>query len=63
MDGQATKAVASYKDNFVYGVDLAGDEEKFELWYSQDNREFRLAIEFNAGVQVAYPDAVVLAKA
>ena len=63
LDGQATKAVASYKDNFVYGVDLAGDEEKFELWYSQDNREFRLAIEFNAGVQVAYPDAVVTAVA
>lgn len=62
LDGQKTKAVASYKDNFVYGVDLAGDEEKFELWYSQDNREFRLAIEFNAGVQVAYPDAVVIAK-
>lgn len=63
LDGQSYKAVASYKDNFVYGVDLAGDEEKFELWYSQDNREFRLAIEFNAGVQVAYPDAVVVAKA
>lgn len=62
LDGQSYKAVASYKDNFVYGVDLAGDEEKFELWYSQDNREFRLAIEFNAGVQVAYPDAVVVAK-
>lgn len=53
--------VASYKDNFVYGVDLAGDDEVAKMWYSEDNREFRLAIEFIAGVQVAYPDLVVTA--
>lgn len=58
LDG-TSKMYASYKDNFVYGVDLAGDEEKIEFWYSQDNREFRLAIEFIAGVQVAYPDMLV----
>ena len=52
---------ASYKENFVYGVDMSGDDEKFDLWYSQDNREFRLAVEFIAGVQVAYPDMVVTA--
>lgn len=62
LDNNAVKCVASYKDNFVYGTDLSGDEEKFELWYSQDNREFRLAVEFTAGVQVAYPDMVVIAK-
>lgn len=58
LDG-TDKIYASYRENFVYGTDMAGDEEKFELWYSQDNREFRLAIEFTAGVQVAYPDMVV----
>ena len=57
------KVFASYKDNFVFGTDMAGDDEKFELWYSQDNREFRLAIEFTAGVQIAYPDLLVEAKA
>lgn len=61
LDGTG-KAFASYRDNFVYGTDMAGDEEKFEFWYSQDNREFRLAIEFTAGVQVAYPDMVVEGK-
>lgn len=54
---------ASYADNFVYGVDLDGDEEKLEMWYSQDNREYRLAIEFIAGTQVAYPDMVSMAVA
>lgn len=62
LDGQAYKAVASYRDNFVYGTDLADDNEKFDFWYSQDNREFRLAIEFNAGVQVAFPDLIAAAK-
>lgn len=52
---------ASYKDNFVYGVDLTSDAEQYDFWYSQDNREFRLAVEFIAGVQVAYPDMVVAA--
>jgi hypothetical protein len=43
-----------------YGTDLAGDEEVYKLWYSEDNREFRLVIEFIGGVQVAYPDQIVL---
>ena len=55
------KIVAGQLDkNFFYGCDMMNDEEKFELWYSQDFREFRLAIEFNAGVQIAFPDEVVL---
>lgn len=62
LDGQSYKAVASYRDNFVYGTDLADDNEKFDFWYSQDNREFRLAIEFTAGVQIAFPDLVAVAK-
>ena len=62
LDNQNVKAVASYRDNFIYGVDLTGDEEKLDMWYSQDNREFRLAVEFLAGVQVAYPDMVAVAK-
>lgn len=62
LDGTG-KYFASYRDNFVYGTDMQGDEEKCELWYSQDNREFRLAIEFTAGVQVAFPDMLVEAKA
>lgn len=62
LDGTG-KIYATYADNFVYGVDLTGDEEKYEMWYSQDNREFRLAIEFTAGVQVAYPDMVSMAEA
>lgn len=53
--------VAADGENIYFGVDMEGDEERFDLWYSKDNQEFRLAINFNAGVQVAFPDEVVLA--
>lgn len=62
LDGTG-RFYASYRDNFVYGTDMQGDEEKMEMWYSQDNREYRLAVEFTAGVQAAFPDMVVIAKA
>lgn len=61
LDG-TKKVYASYADNFVFGTDMQGDEEKAELWYSKDNREFRLALEFVAGVQVAFPELVAVAK-
>lgn len=54
------KIVAASLDNLFYGCDLANDAETFDLWYSKDFREFRLAISFNAGVQVAFPNEVVM---
>lgn len=58
----AKAIVAGDPENIYFGVDMEGDEEKFDLWYSQDNQEFRLAINFNAGVQVAFPDEIVIAS-
>lgn len=54
------KAVAGNPMNFVYGCDLLNDKEEFDFWYSKDNREFRLAVQFNAGVNVALPNEVVV---
>lgn len=53
------KAYASYKENFYLGTDMQGDNEKFAFWYSEDNRVFRLAVEFNLGTQIAFPDLMV----
>lgn len=58
LAGQS-KAYASYGENFYYGTDMMSDQEKFMFWYSEDNSEFRFKVEFNAGVQVAFPDLVV----
>lgn len=55
------KVVAGKPSNFVYGCDLLNDKEEFDFWYSKDNREFRLAVQFNAAVQVAYPNEIVVA--
>ena len=54
------KLVAGRLSNFFYGYDIEDSVESYDLWFSKDNREFRLAIEFNAGVQVAFPAEVVL---
>lgn len=53
-------AIAANMNNLYYGVSADEDSDTFDLWYSKDNREFRLAINFIAGTQVAFPDEVVL---
>ena len=60
LNGTKKIVAGDLKGNFFYGTDLEGDQEVFDLWYSKDNQEFRLAIKFNAGVQVAFPDQVVV---
>ena len=44
--------------NAFLGMDLSEDSSKIESWYSQDDRKFRVAMEFTMGTQVAYPDQV-----
>ena len=61
LDGTNT-IVAGDARNFFYGTDMQGDAEKFDFWYSKDNQEFRLAIEFGLGTQVAFPNEVVISK-
>lgn len=60
LDNATTYAIGASLENLVYGTDMEGDNEKFDLWYSKDNREFRLDVEFIAGVQTAFPEEVVL---
>ena len=55
--------VAGNPEHMFYGTDMTGDDETFDLWYSKDNQEFRLAIGFAAGVQFAFPDQVAWADA
>ena len=62
LDGTTDGAVyASYAENFNFGTDLVGDSANVDAWYSKDNREFRFAMDFNFGVQVAFPGLVVKA--
>ena len=53
--------LALRKSNVIFGTDMTNDQEKFDFWYSKDKQTFKLAIEFTAGVQVAYPEEIVWA--
>lgn len=53
------KAYASPASNLYIGGDVEGDDAKYKFWYSEDNSTFRLKVEFNLGMQVAFPDFVV----
>lgn len=56
------KIVAGRLSNFFYGVGAEDDKDTFDFWYSQDSREFRLAVYFAMAVQIAYPNEIVLGK-
>lgn len=55
-------AIGADMNNLFYGCNLESDDATFDLWYSKDNREFRFDLAFIAGVQVAWPDEVVLGE-
>lgn len=42
-------------ENMFFGTDMENEQEKYKVWYSQDNDEIRFHAEFKAGVQVAFP--------
>ena len=61
LDGTNYALALNVKHAF-YGTDMEGDEEVFDLWYSKDNQEWRAAINFVFGVQVAFPNENALIK-
>jgi hypothetical protein len=54
------KIVGTFAKNLFYGCDMENDEEVIEIWWSQDDRNFKLAAEWNSGVQIAFPNMVVV---
>ena len=60
LTGVNDKIVGTFAKNLFYGCDMENDEEVIEIWWSQDDRNFKLAAEWNSGVQIAFPNMVVL---
>lgn len=52
--------VGSFAKNLYYGCDMEHDAEDIDLWYSKDDRLFKLEALWNSGVQFAFPAEVVL---
>ena len=53
---------AGTTSNFVAGVDLENDIKTFDLYYSKDNREVRMAMDFKLGVANHFTDQIVQYK-
>ena len=53
---------AGTANNFVVGVDLENDIQNFDLWYSKDNREVRMVMDFKLGVANHFTDQIVQYK-
>lgn len=53
---------AGTANNFVVGVDLENDIKTFDLYYSKDNREVRMAMELKLGVANHFTDQIVQYK-
>lgn len=62
-DASKAIAVAAPESNLVYGTDVEGSENDFKLWYDDKEDKFLLKILFNAGVQIKFPEQVVITKA
>ena len=63
LTGVNDTILGTFAKNLFYGCDMENDEEVIEVWWSQDDRNYKLAAEWNSGVQIAFPDMVVLGKA
>lgn len=53
------KAYAIEPDNIYIGVDAMNEEDKVEMWFSQDDRVIKMTAEWKLGVQVAFPSRIV----
>jgi hypothetical protein len=56
------KFFISSKSNLFFGTDLLNDYENFELWYSMDFQEVRMASKWKQGVNSAFWEYVVYFK-
>jgi hypothetical protein len=54
------KMLAASENNLYYGTDREGDAEVLKLWFSDDDDVFKCKVQWNSGVQFAFPDRVVL---
>lgn len=54
------KMVATYDANMYYGCDLEDAKETVKIWFSDDKDKFSIKVLWNAGVQFAFPNHVVL---
>lgn len=50
---------ATRLSNIAIGVDVANEEENYDMWYSQDDRVVKFSTQYKLGVNVAFTSEVV----
>lgn len=58
LEGSLT-IVGTFAKNLVYGTDMEHDEEDLDMWYSKDDRVFKVEALWNSGVSYYFPDQIV----
>ena len=53
---------ATYDRNLYYGTDMENDKEVFSITYDETDEIFRIKVRWASGVQIAFPDRVVLGE-
>lgn len=64
MDGIAAPTtgknmILTYEENICVGTDMMGDDEVFDIWYSRDNDEVRVNVQFKIGATYRWSPFVV----
>jgi len=54
------KILGTFGDNLIYGCDMEGDDEDVVIRYNDLSETFLLKVLWNSGVQIAFPNLVVL---
>ena len=49
----------TYKDNIVIGTDMLNDEETLDMWYSRDNDEVRVNVQYKLGWNFYFGEHIV----
>jgi|GEM_PF-4895206 len=60
LTGVNNRVFAALWDQEVFlGTDMLSDSETIDFWYSRDNRQHRMEVGYNIGVQFAFPENIV----
>ena len=52
--------VGTWGDNLVFGTDMEGDNERVDLWWSNDARVFRYQVKWNEGVAYHFSEDIAV---
>ena len=60
VNGVKQPMVLTYADNIVLGTDMLNNEEMFDMWYSRDNDEVRVNIQYKLGWNFYFGEHIVI---